>query len=700
MVTDAKALKILKKYNPYQNKLKPEEIEYGIEKGVLFEQENLTHDEIIKEIKQLSSEIKLEDTVRAFLYSISSGENVYRTALSSLIWAKSLQEHDCIEKGRGAGLVHYYFCEVCSAFINGESNNICNDFNRYNRYRYFSGELDICLAGYVLLDLREFKKLPKVDYCDEDIKILNRIFGLVKELGSANKASALQKLITAEKTFKATKNEINSILGVLSICGVFDTPEHKSCATKFVPNNERGFESECDLFYPLNFWRAKYGVNYEAVDKIFGNITGGKLSPECAICGKVQRDFSEKKVKKSKAEQYFTDGEHSLEISNEQRYYYGLAQVDPSWEKQIMYSVTYNTYKRSELYFDGNTLKKIIYEEKTVFAEEHIKEGERDVEIEYTECDMNVETIDRRLVVPKTKRGTEQPLTPSLLLTPTYMCEQLCIMMQKDNSTLISSFNSCNDQYLPLPDGNISSQLDFEKYTADYIENLPDDYDEVIENFHNKKRATVDIRPGDIFRVHLTPKKYTYGIILAKVRDILKWSEIPEHHPIRGVMCQPVMYRQYDIVTEDKNLTVDDLKNIPLRPMNIAQDNYVLWETYPIIGNKKLEESDVDLGFAFTPPKGEDKNGIVVWGFSRYEFEGDKFPELNNCNTNFNFCYSTTMSICLSEKPEEWMINAENAKKIVAKTLGFEDNYSLDDFANKFGGITRKEFIRLLEERV
>lgn len=694
MEIDAKALKILKKYNPYQNKLKPEEIQYGIEKGVLFEQENLTHDEVLKEIKQLSSEIKLEDTVRAFLYSLSSGENVYRTALSSLIWARSLEDHTPLTKSRGAGVRTYYFCEVCSAFIDEESNNVCDDFNKYNRYRYFSGELDICQAGYVLLDLREFKKLPKVDYCDEDIKILNRIFGLVKELGSANKASALQKLITAEKTLKATKNEINSILGVLSICGVFDTPENKSCATKFVPNSERDFENDCDLFYPLNFWRAKYGINYEAVEKIFGNITDGKLAPECAICGKVQRDFSEKKVKKSKAEQYFTDGEHSIEISNEQRYYYGLAPINPNWEKQTMYSVTHTLHKRSELYFDGNTLKKIIYEEI------NIQDGKQEGGVNYEECDMNVDTVDHKLIVPKTKRGTERPLTPSTLLTPTYMREHIEFFMGYQNGyNSIHSFNSANDQYLPLPDGNINSQSDFENYTADYIADLPEDYDEVIENFHNKKRVTVDIRPGDIFRVQLTPKKYTYGIILAKVRDILKWSEIPKNHPLQTVMCQPVMYRQYDIVTENRNLTVDDFKNIPLRPMNTAQDNYVLWETYPIIGNKKLEESDIDLGFAYGKPKGEYGNGKVIWGFAQYEFEEDKFPELNNCNTNFNFCYLTSGWIVTTEEPEDWMINVENAKKVVAKALGFKDDFSLDDFANRFGGITRKEFIRLLEER-
>lgn len=343
---DQKAIRLLKKYNIYNNSLSEEEIQYCIEKGVMFEPLTLDHDDVIDEIKERAGGIPMKDAVNAFLYSISTGDLRYRTILSSVVWGKSLKPHKFVSTQRYHR--NYQWCDVCSICFDEDTGKCNQNLNGYNRYRYFSGEQDICQAGYVLLDLREYEKLPKVTYSAENIRILNRIFGLAEELGMANKVVALQKLITQEKFFKATKNEINSILGVLSICGVFDTPEHKSAATHFTENINRGFEMECDLFYPLNHWRGKHGINYDAVKKVFGPVVGDCLDKSHAICGEVKRNLSDKK-KKSKAEQYFKDGEHFLELSNEYRYYYGLSKLEKSWDKVVKYSTTYNIYKRTEI---------------------------------------------------------------------------------------------------------------------------------------------------------------------------------------------------------------------------------------------------------------------------------------------------------------------------------------------------------------
>lgn len=75
---------------------------------------------------------------------------------------------------------------------------------------------------------------------------------------------------------------------------------------------------------------------------------------------------------------------------------------------------------------------------------------------------------------------------------------------------------------------------------------------ELIDNFRNKERVTVKFHAGAVFRMQLTPKKCTYGLLLGKVREILKWQEVPENHPLHRCMTQPVVFRQYDIVTENK----------------------------------------------------------------------------------------------------------------------------------------------------
>lgn len=419
---------------------------------------SMTHDEVINKIKKLSHEIELEDAVRAFLYSLSTCDNKYRTVLSSVIWGRSLVTHEVKKYSGYYGSYHY--CEICNLRLMEDDRHCIIAPEYYSKYRQKGGELDINEAGYVLVDLQEFKKLPKVDYCEKDIAILNRIFGLVKELGPANKVVALQKLITAEKFMKATKHQINAVLGVLAVCGVFDTPEQKSVATTFVGNHERHFSMECDLYYPLNFWRGKYGINYGAVNEIFAPVVGDALSEEKAICGEVVRK-QEGKPRKSKAEKYFEEGKHVIDLSNEQRYYYGLKELKNSWDKITKFSVTYNCYKRSEIYFDGDVIQKMIYEENIdnkVFS--------------YTEIDMQVQTDHRELVHPLTKRGRKQKLTPTLLMTPTYMQGHLMVRLDSEERSCVNVFNRQSNQHLQVPEAVITTNEEFQEYTSKYINSI------------------------------------------------------------------------------------------------------------------------------------------------------------------------------------------------------------------------------------
>lgn len=50
----------------------------------------MLHDDVIAQVKHLANTIPLEDTIRAFLYSLSTGANEYRTALASLLYANAL----------------------------------------------------------------------------------------------------------------------------------------------------------------------------------------------------------------------------------------------------------------------------------------------------------------------------------------------------------------------------------------------------------------------------------------------------------------------------------------------------------------------------------------------------------------------------------------------------------------------------------
>lgn len=70
---------------------------------------SVSHGELMSSVKSAASVISMEKAVKGFLYSISTKDFQYRTALSSLIWARALPEHEAVS-GRAYGGV--YSCQI------------------------------------------------------------------------------------------------------------------------------------------------------------------------------------------------------------------------------------------------------------------------------------------------------------------------------------------------------------------------------------------------------------------------------------------------------------------------------------------------------------------------------------------------------------------------------------------------------------
>ena len=151
-------------------------------------------------------------------------------------------------------------------------------------------------------------------------------------------------------------------------------------------------------------------------------------------------------------------------------------------------------------------------------------------------------------------------------------------------------------------------------------------------------------------------------------------------------MCQPIIYRQYNIKTENPNMTAEELEKIPLLIPQTAQDNFVLWETYPIVCHKELKEEDIDISFHYC--KGE-----MTWNFTMHSFDTDELPdELQNAHAD---TFATRVAIGYeTELPVDPKgFRSERIKKLLAEHLGMGDDFTADDFAALYGGMTRKEFI-------
>lgn len=473
---------------PYHDKVDHTlEIRRGIEKGVLSAPRDVSHDEVMKELAEAWKDLDIKDLVNGFLHSLSTGKNQYRTALASYLIARGIPEHEAKRENIMGPARLDGACPVCGLKLN--EDYVCHIEDSLSRYTLYYPQKatipEMQTPEYVLFDLRQFKDLPKVSYTKEDIEILVNILKLVGSMGDHNNYTALQKLITRSKIINATGNEINVILGVLSACGVFQTPEQRGFAEKFTNISDRGcYGLESELAYPLFYWHGRNGMDRKALSDIFPSCVTEALEADkkdVSLTEVYSKSKTKSKTPKETGESLFTDGKHLIELDDRIRHYYGLQRLDPSWHKEVRYSRLYNDYTRTEVYFEGNSIKKVISEAGS------LKDGSFRV-FEYTEKDMVAETEDRYLLLPKTSRGKKKPWTPSLLETFTYMGAYLNINFGGRD---FFTFNYRNNKRLPLPEpeelnvSRVRSPIEFYTYTEAYIRSVPDNYEEILNDYLN-----------------------------------------------------------------------------------------------------------------------------------------------------------------------------------------------------------------------
>ena len=280
-----KGLKIL--MTAYKNNYtKPNDHEYELAKaeGYFFTPVELTHDETLQRLRSVVAQISPTDVANAFLYSLSSRQLQYRSALGSYYYAKAIPEHDAeIE----------YICTFCdfkrmcldlpdraqpetpewTRVFAGDREEECSGYNVFNYERYKWGGVRHTQPEYALFDLEQFLLLPKVTPTEEDWAILKKLLHSMDELMPNQKVSAYQKLITQKRILKSNAGEVQSLLNILGICGILTSPENPCYCERFADKWEREpKEHNSGYNYPVNRWRRWDGVNTECFEKVFGRL--------------------------------------------------------------------------------------------------------------------------------------------------------------------------------------------------------------------------------------------------------------------------------------------------------------------------------------------------------------------------------------------------------------------------------------------
>lgn len=224
-----------------------------------------THDETLRDLRDILDRISPEDVANAFLYSLSTRQLQYRSALGSYYYALAIPAHSHSAPGA------CYFCDWRQMDDVASPEREFAGYNVFNFERFKWGGVRHTKPEYALFDLEQFLLLPKVIPTQADREILKSILHTMEELPPTKKAGAYRELITKKKLLKSNKNEVEILLGILGVCGVLSGKDAPCYCDRFVDVYHRSpMEHTNDYEYPVNRWHVSDGVNEERFRMVFG----------------------------------------------------------------------------------------------------------------------------------------------------------------------------------------------------------------------------------------------------------------------------------------------------------------------------------------------------------------------------------------------------------------------------------------------
>lgn len=433
---------------------------------------------------------------------------------------------------------------------------------------------------------------------------------------------------------------------------------------------------------------------------------------------------------------------HLILIKNEDRKYFGFSQIDDSWEIKNFYSKTNLWHKQTKVFFDkDDVVRKIIHEEIKAYdmklKKSELLTAKRRSE-HYCEYDTSIKTDNREFVLPITKKGVPKKLNPTNLMA--FMPDGIRFSLDinhVDDETFMGMYHPKSGSFYPMGEAEkisgIRNNDDFQEFAKYYIRTCPKDYLTRLEKLKSAKKLRVKIENGSIFRMQYDRFNYTYGLILGRAGDFINIKPTPKEHSFNALMMQPLLIRFYDIITESDDLSAKDLREIPLCPLQICSDAEIFWGCFPIIDTKTLCENDLDFHFICTKIisknphnnkftqdflmesgiiKKENYKLYIEWGFTQVEIPKKKISyELNNAIADY---YSPFNGVSMGIYPrycgksKEELLEYHDYKNdllaphnshilaLIMENLGVSKEISFDEFANKFGGLTKAEILEKL----
>lgn len=269
------------------------------------------------------------------------------------------------------------------------------------------------------------------------------------------------------------------------------------------------------------------------------------------------------------------EGLQMFELTNEQRKCFGLLPVDSNWIRMEPKTSPYDQHTTIS-YLDGNLLRKVILTGNNIYNEYEICEQLSD---------------DLQYLLPKTQKGKPGLLSAAALKKRPGT--GMCLSYDRHSNGFYSldmyshTSQKCyySNAYEPM---RSYGRDDFQQWVENWCTETTKDDLADIANFAAQPREHVKFREGDVFRFKINRRLYGYGRILLDYSLMRKKKE-----PFWDVlMGKPTVCSVYHIVTERKNVTLEELRELDSLPSVHMMDNRLFYGDFEVIGNIPIGNSE------------------------------------------------------------------------------------------------------------
>jgi len=293
-------------------------------------------------------------------------------------------------------------------------------------------------------------------------------------------------------------------------------------------------------------------------------------------------------------------------ISNKQRKFLGLQEIDSNWKEIDVQSPNFQDFKVT-IFVDDLIVKKCI-----IYGDKKYKEMQLDEEL----------TKNLDAIIPKNDKKRTSTLDSIINKTAV----GVTLLFDAPNISIYNELTHKRFYTNYFEDKtNLQTVENFKSWVNNWCEHLAEDELEDIKKFASETEPLkIDYKEGDIFKVKLSKDLYGYGKIL------LDFNKMHENGELfwNCFTTLPVVAKLYHILTTSASVTPKELESLKAFPSElILNDNLVSGE-YEIIGNSPVDYENEDFPIMYGKEL-TDRN-------TTYYQNGKTFIKINNTAPLYN----------------------------------------------------------------